>query len=231
MQVRDVMTKHVVTVNPDASVREVARVLLNNRISAVPVLDSQGHLLGVLSEGDLMRRTESGTEDRRSWWLSFMAELRAESFVKSHGLTAKEVMTREVVSVSEEMPLEEVATLLERHRIKRVPVMRDGKLVGIVSRANLLHGLAVRWPPQEERLRDDQAIRAAIIAVLEEQGLARHFVNVVVSDGAVQLWGVTQSESERDAVRIAAETTPGVSRVENNLFVLPPRLQAALGSE
>lgn len=230
MQVRDVMTKHVVTVNPDASVREVARVLLNNRISAVPVLDSQGHLLGVLSEGDLMRRTESGTEDRRSWWLSFMAELRAESFVKSHGLTAKEVMTREVVSVSEEMPLEEVATLLERHRIKRVPVMRDGKLVGIVSRANLLHGLAVQHPMQENP-KDDRAIRAAIMATLEQLGLARHFLNVVVSDGAVQLWGATQSESERDAVRIAAETTPGVRRVENNLFVLPPRLQAALGSE
>ena len=230
MKVRDVMTKHVVTVHPDASVREVARILLNNRISAVPVVDSQRHLVGILSEGDLMRRTESGTDDRRSWWLSFVAELRAESFVKSHGLSAKDVMTREVVSVSEDMPLEEVATLLERHRIKRVPVMRDGRLVGIVSRANLLHGLAVQHPMQENP-QDDRAIRAAIMATLEQLGLAHHFVNVVVSDGAVQLWGATQSESERDAVRIAAESIPGVRRVENNLFVLPSRLQAALGSE
>jgi CBS domain-containing protein len=228
MQASDVMTKQVVTVNPDTSVREVARILLSNRISAVPVVDSEGHPLGMLSEGDLMRRAESGTEDRHSWWLSLVADQRAESFVTSHGLHAKDLMTREVISVSEDISLEEVATLLERRRIKRVPVVRDGKLVGIVSRANLLHGLVAQWP-RSDYSRDDQKIRAVLIATLEELGLAHHFVNVVVSNGTAQLWGVTQSESERDAVRIAAAATSGVKHVEDHLSVLPDRLRGALG--
>jgi CBS domain-containing protein len=138
------MTTQVVTVLPDTSVREVAKMLLINRISAVPVVDTEGRILGMLSEGDLMRRTETGTDEHHSWWLALFADLRVEAFVKSHGLHANDVMTREVISVSEDAPLDEVATLLERHRIKRVPVVRDGKLVGIVSRANLLHGL-VAW--------------------------------------------------------------------------------------
>ena len=226
----DVMTTQVVTVLPETSVREVARMLLINRISAVPVVDGNGRILGMLSEGDLMRRAETGTDERHSWWLSLVTDLRVEAFVKSHGLHAKDVMTREVISVSEETPLDEVATLLERRRIKRVPVVRDGKLVGIVSRANLLHGLvALRAGPTPSG--GDQGIRAAIIDALVKVGIPRHFLNVVVSNGVVHLWGAAQSESERDAVRIAAETTPGVKRIENHMFVLPARLRGALGGE
>jgi CBS domain-containing protein len=226
------MTTQVVTVMLDTNVREVARILLINRISAVPVVDKQGHILGMLSEGDLMRRVEAGTDGSGSWWLSLLSgpDYRAEAFVKSHGLHAKDVMTREVISVSEDAPLDEVATLLERHRIKRVPVVRDGKLVGIVSRANLLHGLVAQRAGFAPSGCDDE-IRAAIMDALVKIGIPRHFLNVVVSDGVVYLWGATHSESERDAVRVAAETTPGAKRIENHLFVLSAKLHAALGSE
>lgn len=230
MRARDVMTTQVVTVLPDTSVREVARMLLINRISAVPVVDTEGRILGMLSESDLMRRAETGTDEHHSWWLSLVADLRVEAFVKSHGLHAKDVMTREVVSISEDASLEEMATLLERHRIKRVPVVRDGKLVGIVSRANLLHGLVARQDGME-RSGGDPSIRAAIMDSVGRIGLPRHFLNVVVSDGTAYLWGATQSQAERDAVRVAAEITPGVKRVENHLFVLPARLRGALGGE
>jgi CBS domain-containing protein len=224
------MTTQVVTVMPDSGVREVARILLSNRISAVPVVDTENRVLGMLSEGDLMRRAETGTDDRRSWWLALLADDRAEAFVKSHGMRARDVMTREVVSVSENAPLGEVATLLERHRIKRVPVVRGGKLVGIVSRANLLHGL-VAWRAGAAAPGGDREIRAAIMDAVTKAGIPTHFINVVVADGTAHLWGATQSEQERDAVRVAAETAPGVKRIENHLFVLPMRLRGALGSE
>jgi len=230
MLAMDVMTTPVVTVAPDMDVREAARILLHNRISAVPVADGYGHILGMLSEGDLMRRAESGTEGPRSWWLSLLADDRAEAFVKSHGQRASDAMTREIVSVQEDAPLDEVATLLERHRIKRVPVVRDGKLVGIVSRANLLHGL-VAWRSGEAPSGSDQEIRSAIAETLAKVGIPRHFLNVVVAGAVVYLWGATRSTAERDAVRVAAETVPGVKRVENHLFVLPARLQGALGAE
>ncbi len=230
MRAMDVMTTPVVTVMPDTKVSEVARILLSNRISAVPVVDKDGRIRGMLSEGDLMRRAETGTDERHSWWLSLVADLRVEAFVKSHGLHAKDVMTREVITVSEDLPLDEVATQLERHRIKRVPVVRNGKLVGIVSRANLLHGLvALRAGTTPSG--GDQGIRAAIMDALVKVGIPRHFLNVVVTNGDVYLWGAAQSESERDAVRIAAEITPGVKRIENHIFVLPARLRSALGGE
>jgi hypothetical protein len=178
-----------------------------------------------------MRRVETGTGERRSWWLSLIAEDRAGAFVKSHGVRARDVMTREVVSVPENASLEEVVTVLERHRIKRVPVVRAGKLVGIVSRANLLHGLVTRRVAAAVPDGGDAAIRAAIMDALGKTGVPAHLLNVVVSDGTAYLWGATESETERRAVRVAAETAPGVKRVEDNLFVLPPRLRGAMGSE
>lgn len=230
MQARDVMTTRVVTVSPDTNVREAARILLANRISAVPVVNGKGLVVGMLSEGDLMRRAESDTDGVRSWWLMLLADSRTEAFIRSHGMRARDVMTPKVISVFEDTPLDEVATVLERHRIKRVPVLREDRITGIVSRANLMHGLVAQATPAPNP-QDDRAIREAILRTLSNAGIPRYFVNVVVSDGTVHLWGATQSQSEGDAVRVAAETTPGVGRVENHLIVLPPRIQAALGGE
>jgi len=231
MKAKDVMTTAVVSVSPDASVREIAQLLLKRRISAVPVVDA-GRLIGMVSEGDLVRRPESETEGFASWWLALLAEERATRYLKTHGLRARDVMTRDVVSVSEGASLEEIATLLERRHIKRVPVLRDGKLVGIVSRANLLHGLVARSsqsskPPAS----DPAAIREAVIAELRAAGLNTPYVNVVIADGAAQLWGGVESAAEVEAIALAAARTPGVVRVENNLFVMPPRLVGALGGE
>jgi CBS domain-containing protein len=222
MRVRDVMTARVISVAPDTDVREVARILLSNRVSGVPVVDGAGRVLGMLTEGDLVRRAELGTDKAL---MQEAAPARAQEFVKSHGLHAQDVMTRPLLSVSEDTGLDEVATLFEAHRIKRAPVLRDGGLVGIVSRANLLHGLVARW--RGESSADDWAIRAAIVQALENVGVRRHSLNVVVSNGTAYLWGIAQSQAEREAVRVAAETTPGVKRVENHLFVFPPRSPGA----
>ncbi len=145
MRAKDVMTPSVVTVDPEASVQALATLLSERGISGAPVVDSSGRLIGIVSEGDLLHRAELGTERRderrHSWWLEHYASGLARDYVKSHGRTVKDIMTRDVVTVAEETDLAQVATLLETNRIKRVPVMRDGKIVGIVSRANLVQGV------------------------------------------------------------------------------------------
>lgn len=225
MRAGDVMTTRVVTVSPDTAVRTIAQTLVERGISAVPVVDGEGRLLGIVSEGDLMRRAEAGTERQPSWWLDLLAspEDKARDYSRAHGLTARDVMSREVVTVDEDSSLASVAALLERHRIKRVPVVRDGALVGIVSRANLLHGLIAAQPAPAATAGDDSAIRERILAAVAEAGLAEPYVNVVVSGGRVQLWGMVSSEAEKDALRVAAETAPGVVAVENNVAVAGPR--------
>lgn len=227
MLASDVMTTRVISVAPETDVREVARILLSNRISGVPVVDGAGRVLGMISEGDLMRRAEGGTGDRLYPSPAAAPAERAGRFVKSHGLHARDVMTSDVVSVPETASLEDVATRLERHRIKRVPVVRDGRVVGIVSRANLLHGLVARW--RAEPAGDDRTARAAILQALEGAGIRRHALNVVVAGGTAYLWGVAQSPAEREAASVAAETAAGVKRVENHLFVFPPGSPGATG--
>lgn len=233
MRAGDVMTTHVVSVEPDTPVEEIARTLLEHRISAVPVLDASGQVAGIVSEGDLMRRPETGTDSPPAWWLTMLSssEEQAAKYVKTHGRRAREIMTHDVVTVSESATLEEVADVLERRRIKRAPVLRDGKLVGIVSRADLLRGLATA-KGLKPATSDDRTIRAAILEALRlETGVRHEFVNVTVSDGTVHLWGMVESPEERDAVRIAAENTIGVRAVDNHLGVIPPAARWALWAQ
>jgi CBS domain-containing protein len=234
MKAKDVMTQPVVSIGPDAGVQDIARLLLTSRISAVPVVDDRSRVIGMISEGDLMRRPESRTERHASWWLELLegTEERARTYLKSHGLTARDVMTREVVTVAENTPLEKLATLLERNHIKRVPVLRGGKLVGIVSRANLLHGLVARGRrPVKSATRTTQATREAVMAEFRRAGLKTDFVNVVIADGAAHLWGYVESATERKAAALAAKRTADVRRVENHLAVMPARIIGALGSQ
>lgn len=221
MQARDVMTTNVITVSPDTTVQEVAQCLLDRGISAVPVVDGGGKLLGIVSEGDLMRRSETGTERKHSWWLDMVSSTQdqAREYVKTHGTHARDVMTRSVVTVAEDASLEEVATLLEKHHIKRVPVVRDGRVVGIVSRANLLRGLIAKQQQPAAPTHDDRALREAVTRAIEATGARAHLVSVMVSAGRVQLWGAVDSKEEKDAIRVAAENTPGVKAVEENLRV------------
>lgn len=221
MHSKDIMTTNVVTVGPDTDVRTIARSLIERGISAVPVVDHVGRVIGIVSEGDLMRRAEAGTERHPSWWLELLAdpEEKARDYAKSHGLTAKDVMTRPAVTVAEDASLAEIATLLERHRIKRVPVVRDGAIVGIVSRANLLHGLVAKEEGAPAVASDDAGIREQVIAGIKAAGITEPYVNVVVAGGIVHVWGFVGSEAEKDAIRIAAETISGVKKVQCNVAV------------
>ena len=231
MQATDVMTANVITVQPDTGVPEIARLLLKHRISAVPVVDADRRVVGIVSEGDLMRRAETDTESRHSWWLEAILSTqdRAGEYIKTHGRKAGDVMTRNVVCVAEDTPLYEIAGLLEKHHIKRAPVTRDGRLVGIISRANLLHGLAaIGAESTVPSSSDDQTIREKLLhALSKEAGLDMALINVVVNDGVVQLWGLVGSGTEKKAAQVSAENTPGVKAVENNLGQVPPGVSAA----
>ncbi|MFW3616888.1 CBS domain-containing protein [Billgrantia antri] len=221
----DVMTPNVITVPPDADVREIARLLLENNISAVPVVDAEDKVLGIVSEGDLMRRVENGSEAPKSWWLKsfFTGGNSASEYVKTHARKAHEIMTRDLIIIGEDEPLHRVAKLLEKHHIKRVPVVRDGKLVGIVSRANLLRGFSATAPDAETPVTsDDRQIRDAILKEVDENtGVWVDRINVIVTEGVVQIWGLVESQEEKMAVQVAAENTPGVKTVENNLGMIP----------
>ena len=225
MRAGDVMTRDVVTVGPGASVTDVAKLMLGRRISGVPVVDGSGRLVGLVSEGDLMRHAElvSG----RPWWLApdASAEEIAGAYVKTHGLKASDVMTKDVVTIDEHEPLDGIAMLFEARGIKRAPVMRDGKIVGIVSRANLLQGLAASAAGGIGP--GDAAIRSAIMAAASgEAGVRASLVDVIVANGVVHLWGNVASKAERDAIRVCAEAAEGVREVRDHLRIMPPTVVA-----
>jgi CBS domain-containing protein len=225
MRAMDVMTTKVITVGENATVPEAAKLLVEHGISAVPVIDKDDRVIGMVSEGDLLHRAETGTERRRSWWLETgtSTDQLAAEYIKSHSGKVGEVMTRGVISVIEQTQVADIAVLLETHRIKRVPVLRDGKLVGIVSRANLVRALAmtINGPPSVTEA-DDRAIRDKLLAELKAQKWAEVSpANVTVKDGVVHLWSSYLSDHERRALVLLAENTPGVRRVENHMRSVP----------
>jgi CBS domain-containing protein len=224
MKADDVMVSAVISVRPTARVQEVAGILLANRISAVPVIDDEGELLGIVSEGDLMRRAEAGTERRRSWWLEYLTgkQVLAAEYVKSHSHKVSDVMTRAVITAAPDAPLGEIASLLERNRIKRVPIVKNGKVVGIVSRANLLQALAT--VPAKDTVTahaDDSEIREKVLSRLNAERWRPSLLNVTVHDGNVDLWGFVTSNDEKKAVGIAVEGIAGVKSI-NDYLTIPP---------
>jgi len=226
----DVMTTEVISVAEDATVPAVARLLAERGISAVPVVDDEGRLAGIVSEGDLIRRPELGTERRRSWWLAFIGDRSqlAEAYIKSHGLVARDVMTAEVVSVDEGTPVAAIAELLEQRRIKRVPVMRGGMVVGIVSRANLVQALA-SLTSMEAGAANDGAIRDALLDALGREAWVRPGrINVTVHEHVAHIWGSVNSVQEYDALTVLARRTPGVREVRNRVAVMPPEVPMGL---
>ena len=230
MRAMDVMTTNVITVDPDTSVQQLATLLSERGISGVPVVDKDNRLVGVVTEGDLLHRAETGTERRiqrrRSRWLDTIGadQEAARDYVKAHGRIVREIMTREVISVSDTTELADIATLLETKRIKRVPVLRDGKLVGIVSRANLVRALAMtKSEPEIEADSDDRTIRQKLITELQGQEWVHMWgADIIVRDRIVHLWfSDDRSDEERQAVRIAAENIPGVRQVEEHIVPVP----------
>ena len=220
MKARDVMTSPAITVPPDMPVSEIARLLIERAISAVPVIGANGELVGIVSEGDLLRRVEADTDRHRPQWLELLLDsnVAAADFARSHGAFARDVMTANVVTAKPDTELAEIASLLERRRIKRVPVMEQGKVVGIVSRANLLHALVAVRRAGTDTVDTDADIRTELRARLgRNSGVDLDRVNIVVSDGIVHLWGTVKSENQRRALHAAASGMSGVRSVEDHL--------------
>lgn len=224
MQAADLMTRNVVTVDEDASVQEAAALMLKHGVSALPVIDRTGKLTGIVSEGDLMRRAELGTERERSWWLELLTANRdlATDYAKAHGRKVGEVMTGKPITASPHTPINDIALLLEKHAIKRVPILDHGKLVGIVARANLLQALAgLKLAPPAVQAGKDAEIREEILARLAGAPWRPWLLNVTVHDGVADLWGIASGTQEKTAAGVAAENAPGVVSVNNHLIVRP----------
>lgn len=224
MNASDIMATEVITVGPEASVQEVAEILDKHRISGVPVVDARGRVVGIVSEGDLLRRAETGTGHAHSWWLKLLMgrEGLATEYVREHSRKIADLMSREVITAAPDTPVSEIAEILERNRIKRVPIVKDGRLVGIVSRANLLHALASLRKEIAARPVADSELREAIMKRLAAEPWTQTIlINVTVADGVADVWGIVDSAAEKQALRIAVETTPGVKAVNDNLIIRP----------
>ena len=213
MKAKDIMTTPVITIAPGASVRELAQLLRDRRISGVPVV-SNGAIVAMVSEGDLLRRHEIGTDRfRKSWWKRLRVDTGAD-YVRTHAKRVRDIMRRPVVSIAEDTPIEQIVSLLEKKRIRRVPVVRDLQPIGMVSRADVVSALLqTRRPVTQIRLRDE-AIERRLSDELERQTWwQRYSSTATVSDGVVHYWGLLDSEDEREAARVAAENIPGVREV------------------
>ncbi len=221
MRAIDVMTTSVVFAHPHMTVREAAQILVEKNVSGMPVVDDKGELLGMITEGDLLHRAEIGTgAGKRAWWLEFLASTRelASEYVREHSHRVSDLMTKDVVVVDEDTPVADIAELLERHRIKRVPVVKNGRVTGLVSRANLIRALAsIGAEPSGPAAADDQSIREAIALALQNTRWSVPRESILVKDGVVHLWGVVTSDEEADAIRVAAENVPGVKEVNSHL--------------
>ena len=220
MKVKDVMTVDVISVQPDATIMQAIRLMLQKRISGLPVIDKSGRLVGIVTEGDFLRRAETNTEKRRPRWLEFLLGpgRLADEYVRSHGRKVEEIMTPDPVTVTEDTSLDEVVKTMEKRQVKRVPVMRGERLVGIISRANLLHALAS--VARDIKMTDlgDEEIRKTLLAELEKRAWAPvGALNIIVRNGTVELWGTITDERERQALIVAAENIPGVKSVRDHL--------------
>ncbi|TDG06531.1 CBS domain-containing protein [Paraburkholderia guartelaensis] len=220
MQALDIMTTDVVSLRPDATVFEAATLLTRHHVSGVPVVDDTSAVVGILSEGDLLHRVETGTgKPQRSWLGEFLHSTRrlASEYLKENAVKVGDIMTSNVIYVSPKAELSEIAELLERHHIKRVPVLEQGRLVGIVSRANLIRALASAAHPDPAAVASDEAIQRDVLHALDGHRWAMAAENVVVKEGVVHFWGTVNSEEERKAILVAAERVSGVRGVEDHL--------------
>lgn len=223
MQVKDVMTPNVISVQATEPVLKAAQLMLQNRISGLPVVDKTGELVGIVTEGDFLRRSELGTQRRRPKWLEFIVGpgRLADEYVHNSGRKVEEIMTPDPCVVAEDDSLEKVVELMERHRVKRLPVMRGSRMVGIVSRANLMHALASFARDTDVSAGPDWSIRDNILAAIGKEGWAPR-INVVVRNGVAELWGVITDERERQGLIVAAENVAGVKQVHDHLVWVEP---------
>jgi CBS domain-containing protein len=219
MRAHQIMTRSVISVNPDTTIVEAANIMLKRHVSGLPVVDETGKLVGVVSEGDFIRRSEIGTQRKRGRWLRFILGpgKSASDFVHEHGRKVSEVMTPSPLTITEDTALAEIVELMERNNVKRLPVVRGDKVVGIVSRANLLQAVAGLARQVPDPTSDDDHIRNRIIDALEKTDWCPFGLNVIVRDGIVHLSGVITEERSRQAAVVAAENVDGVKKVHDHL--------------
>jgi CBS domain-containing protein len=225
MKASDIMSPRVISIAPNASILEAIRVMLQKHISGLPVIDPSGALVGIVTEGDFLRRAETGTARSRPRWLEFLMgpDRMANEYVRAHARKVEDVMTREPITVTEDTPLDEVVRLMERKRVKRLPVVRGTEVIGIVSRANLMHALASLRAAAAPMAQSDVAIRQQLLAEFDKQTWAPvALIDAVVKDGAVELWGTIMEASQGEALRVLAENIPGVTSVASHLTWIEP---------
>nr|WP_309546801.1 CBS domain-containing protein [Rhizobium rhizogenes] len=230
MLIQAVMNAPAITVSPETSVVDAARIMLDRRVSGLPVVDASGNLVGIVSEGDFLRRGELHTERNRFWLLDFLSSpgKLADEYVLSHGRSIEEVMTSEVVTIAPNAPLIEAVDLMEKHGIKRLPVVVKGKVIGIVCRSDLLQALAKMLPKQTVHV-SDETIAEAVIAELSQQSWSQNgYIKVKVLNGVVELSGSIFDERERLAAKVAAENVPGVKSVTDQITWIDPYLGVAM---
>jgi CBS domain-containing protein len=232
MKAADIMTRNVVSVQPETTILQAADLMLQHRISGLPVIDSDGRLVGIVTEGDFLRRIETGTQRQRPRWVELLVGpgRLAEEYVRSSSRRIEDVMTQPVQTIGEDTPVGDVVELMERRRIKRLPVLRGDKLVGIVSRANLLHALASLGREIKSTSADDVAIRERLLTELNQQNWAPlGLIDVIVRNGTVELWGTLLDERKRRALIVAAENVPGVNSVRDHLVWVEPVSGVTMG--
>lgn len=224
MRAHQIMTRKVITVSPNTPVVDAANTMLREHISGLPVTDADGKLVGIISEGDFIRRAEIGTQRRRARWLKFLLGVgkEASEFIHAQGRKVGEIMTPAPLTVSEDTPLEEIVAVMEKNSIKRLPVIHDGKIVGIVTRTNLLQAVADLAREIPDPTADDDHIRNRIVAALEKNDWCPFGLNVIVRDGIVHLSGVVTDDRVRQAAVIAAENVTGVKTVHDHLCWVDP---------
>jgi CBS domain-containing protein len=226
MKVADVMTRNVITVGPDATVEDAAKLMLERHVSGLVVATDAGQLAGIVTEHDLLRRAELGTERQRSWWQRIITSVghQAADFTHAHGRRVSDVMTKDVVTAGAETPLEELVALMEQNHIKRVPVTENGIVAGVVSRADLLRALITSSEDAAPSVpTDDRSVRQAIADALGKTGWAPvSTLGVEVKDGVAELSGVITTDAERRAICVLAENTPGVTRVIDRMVLVEP---------
>jgi CBS-domain-containing membrane protein len=231
MQIKDIMTINVISVGSDEPIVKAATLMLENRISGLPVVDKEGELVGIVTEGDFLRRGELGTQRRRPKWLEFIVGpgKLAQEYVHTSGRKVEDIMTRNPWTIRDDDSLEAVVEMMERHQVKRLPVTHGGRIVGIVSRANLLHALASLARNMPAAAGDESSIRANILAAIAKQEWAPR-VNVIVKDGVAELHGVITDDRERKGLMVAAENVAGVKKVHDHLVWVEPISGIALPS-
>lgn len=217
MRAHQIMTRSVITIAPDATILEAAKTMLQHHVSGLPVVDATGKLLGIVSEGDFIRRSEIGTPRKRGRWLKVLLGDSAVDYVREHGRRVSDVMTSDPVTITEDATLEEIVDAMETNGVKRLPVMKEGRVVGLVSRANLMQAVASLAREIPDPTADDDHIRSRVVAAIDKNDWSPFGLNVIVRDGIVHLSGMITDERSRQASVVAAQNVAGVIKVHDHL--------------